>query len=771
MSLRRLARAWPRAIVTTWLVALVVLLARVFGDPGIEISGDPDGLLPVEHRAAEGRPLLLLTATESTVGPEQPDPPDPSGGDDDGASVLQAAAATVAERLGAGRVPLGPPAAELTGWLDAHAFYLLPVAAHEALSRRLSDAAMAEAVDALKARLSSPLFGVSGEDPRRDPLRLQDLARDHSGQLTHLGDAEDMPAELTAAGDLLALDGRSLLMQLRSDEPPSAVLARVDEALLEHPVRAQLVGPGPRRERVRATLQRRAPRMLALGVAGLVLVLSLALRAIRPVLGIVLALLSTLAGMLVLGPPLDPHGLPMLVLLLGFGCEGAMHLTRISPRGWPAAAVLGTALLPLALSPYPAWQQWAVGWLVGVAVVIGLLRLLVPAVLSLLRFEPTPARRGFRLRPLRPLAATMAIAALAAGAWALPQLPFLGIDRTPVSVGEDGPDARVRESFFDPRLVATVRTQGQTPAEALERASEHARALATLVPDDAVRVDSPGRLVLPDSALRSRQRSLRELELADRMEALRELLATRGFRPDAFGEFLRGAGDLDDLPTPQAALDGPLGDWIRGYRSEDGRALLTRVHLPATDDRPPPAVEVGGTTLELVGPAVAARRDHQGFGDWLGVYVAIQLWLGALVIWLATRRLTTAIACTVAAMAAQTAVLAAMVPLDLPVGPALLPALLLVGAAAMIAGARACQAVTEQQRFYATGVLLSGLCQAVAGLTLLASGDPLWSTIGMVVAVGSLLASGAGLFIAPGMMRLLGRSPPSPPPSAKDDSA
>lgn len=758
LSLRRLARTWPRAIVTAWLVALVVLLSRLVGDPGVEISGDPDGLIPTEHRAPQGEPLLLLTARQEALDPEQGE-----------TGVLQAAAAAVAERLGDRRVSLGPPAAELTAWLDAHAFYLLPVGAHETLAERLSDHAMAEAVDALKARLASPLFGVSGEEPRRDPLRLQQLARAHAGHMTHLGDGEDMSAELTAAGDLLALDGLSLLMQLRTDEDPSTLLAELEPVLLEHPVDVALVGPGPRRARGRSTIEQRGPRVLTLGLAGIVLVLSLALRAIRSVAAIVLVLLSALAGVLVLGPPIDPHGLPLLVLLVGFGCEGAMHLTRISPRGWPAAAVLGTALLPLWLSPYPLWHGWSLRWLAAVTVVVVLLRLVVPALLALLRLDPEPARRGFRLRPLRLLAVVMAMAALAAGMWALPRLSYLPIDRTPTPTLDDS-ERHVRERFFDPRQVALTHSSGDSPAGALERASEHARALATLVPDDATRVDSPGRLVLPAPELRSRQRSLVELKLVERMEALRELLSTRGFRPDAFGEFLRGASDLEDLPTPQAALDGPLGDWIRGYLRDDD-TLVTRVHLPPGATGLVPAVEVGDTTLTLHGPAVAARRDRASFEDWLGIYLAVQLWLGALVVWVATRRLSSALACTVAALVAQTATLAVMVPLGLAVGPAVLPALLLVGAAAMIAGARACRAVASDERFYATGVLLSSLCQTAAGLTLVASGESLWSTVGMIVAVGSLLAAGSGLFVAPGMMRLFGggsRRPVDPAPRMED---
>lgn len=768
-SLRRLARAWPRAIATVWLALSLVLLSRVLGDPGVEISGDPEVLLPTEHRTPEGEPLLVLTVEPEALPAEQ-----------DGADLLLSAAAAVAERLGERRVPLGPPAAELTAWVDAHALHLLPVSAHPELAERLSDAAMTQAIDALRARLSSPLFGVSGEDPRRDPLRLQALSQAHAGRLTHLGNADDMPAELTAAGDLLALDGHALLVQLRSDQAPAALLDEVRKALPSPLVSAALVGPDVRRQQHRAAVEERLPSLLTLGLAGLVVVLSLALRAIRPVAAIVLALASVLVGVLALGPPPGPHDVPLLVLLLGFGCEAALHLTRISPRGWPSAAVLGSALLPLWLSPYPAWQGWSLRWLVAVAAVVVVLRLVVPALLVLARFAPAPARSGFRLHPLRSLAVVLAVGAMAGGAWALPQLTTLAIDRTPRTVGPDEPERTVSEAFFDPRLVVRAASQGDTPEQALERAAEHARQLAALVPGDAVRVDSPGRLVLPPDELTARARSLAALQLPARMAALRDLLESRGMRPDAFGEFLRGAASTNDPPTPKAALEGPLGPWIEGYLtrgSGTGVELSTRVHLHPDADAPVPRIETDeGEVIELRGPAVAARRDRQGLHDWLGIYVAAQLWLGALWVWLGTRSLPTALACSCAALAAQTALLAAMVPVGVGLGPAVLPALLLVGAAATIAGGRACRSVAQDERFYATGVLLSALCQVVVGVALVVSGEPLWSQVGLVAAMGAVLAAGAGLFVAPGMMRLFGGDPrpqgpvvapaqaPTPPP-------
>lgn len=747
-----------------WLLATVVALARLLGDPGLTFSGDTSGLLPPEHRAPTDEPLLLLSLDDDSAQP----------GD---AQQLLSAATAVAEQLGDRRVPLGPPATELTAWLDAHRLYLLPTAAHETLAQRLSDPAIAEAVDALRAQLSSPLYGVSGEQPRRDPLRLSGLAQQHAGRLTHLGSDDDMAAELTVAGDLLSLDGRALLMQLRTEDEAAALLEEIESSLEGHPVVAHLVGPRAQQDRVAAAIAQHAPTVATLALAGLVLVLSLALRAIRPVAAIVAALASAIATMLAFGPAPDLHGFALLVLLAGFGCEGAMHLSRISPRGWPAAIVLAGALLPLWLLPYPQWYQSATQWAIGLLVVVALLRLVVPALLATMRFSPQPARRGFVLRPLRPLAVVLAIAALAGGGWSLDRLPHLPIDRTARPASEVAALQAIRERFFDPSAIVRAESVAEAPAAALSASAEHARQLATLVPKDALRVDSPGRLVLPEAQLESRRRSLATLDLPARMDSLREQLVTRGFRPDAFGEFLRGAAQLEQMPTPTAAMEGPLGPWISGYMREqaDGRfALVTRVHLQPDPTVPVPALEVDGAEpLRLMGPAVAARRDRAGFADGLGLALLAQLWFSALVVWIATRRLPIALACAVASLSAQTALLAVMVPLGVGLGAALLPAILLVGAAATIAGARACRSVALGERFYAMGVLLSSLCQAAAGLALVASTDPLWSTIGLVIAVGSMLAAGAGLFVAPGMMRLFGggTTAPTTPPEPSESSS
>jgi len=668
------------------------------------------------------------------------------------------------------RVPLTPPAAEMTAWLDAHALYLLPIEAHEQLDAALTEAAMQDAVDGLKARLSSPMFGVTGEQPRRDPLGLARLTAEGA----RVSETNPLGARPTAKGDLIAQDGRALLIQLQTTRGVEAVERDVSDAVADLPVLTTLVGKIADRARAETTIEGHVRRLVIVTLAGLTFVLAIALRSVRSVLAVMLCIGGAIAVAVLAGPPLTMLALPLVVLLAGFGCEGALHLQRISQRGWPAAAVLGTALVPLLLSPYPAWQAWSWQWAVGIVGVVLVLRLVLPALSSTFGGAGSKAPRGFRLLPARGLAVVLSVGSLAAGAWAAGQLSFRGFDRP--LVDDDTAATRVmRDRFFDPRRVVEAETPGRDAGDAVARSAADARALAELVPEHATQVDSPGRYVLPEAELERRRSALTELKLVDRMDVLFELLSTRGFRPDAFGEFMRGASDLDTLPTPQAALEGPLGPWIARYlqEREDVVVVRNRVVLKGDKASVPEVERDEGPNLVLRGPAIGARLDRDVFADWLGIYIALQLWVGALVVWLGTRSLAVAIGAALAAMSAQTAVLAAMVPLRLPLGPEMVPALLLVGAAGMVAGGRACRAIVLRRPFFATGLLVTGLCQGVAGLALVATGEPAWSRVGLMIAIGAVAASGAGLFIAPGIAKLFrpefGAGPAQPPRAEPED--
>jgi hypothetical protein len=723
-----------------WLV-LCAWIGWALADRGAMASGDLEGLIPVEHRFDPDTRLVLLWF-------------EPGGTTT--SNDLLFTVDRMHEHFADAWQPIAAPAAEIEGWLDAHALYLLPVESHAELVERLGDDSISASVESLRARLSSPFFGLSGEDARRDPLRLRELTRAAArkvGSATRAGHAE-----VTATGDLISSDGTAVLLALRREGDIAPLQAEVDAIVGAGAIHAEIVGPHRVAAEARALVDAQLPRALAVALAGIALVLALALRRLGPAIAILLCLGSGVA-LVVATTPVDPIAMPLLVLLVGFGCEGALHLQRISERGWPAAFVLGTALLALWLSPYPLWTWWSIAWVLAVVVVLAMLRVVLPALLALLRQEGDASPRGFVLEPKPMLAVVVAVATLGAGAWAASTVRVRGAES--IDLGDavrPAAQARLVEAFFDPTLVARSPTHAEDRIAVLNAAANDARVLESLVPDEAARVDSPGSLVLPEDELHRRRVALAELDLAERLDKLGEMLENRGFRPAAFGEFLRAASDPERVPTPSAALDGPLSRWVDRYLegAEPYVVLWSEVHLVPDPDVVPPVLEMDdGRRLELFGPAVAGRTDARVLRDWVGIYALAQLWLAAFLVWLGTRSLAISLSAAVAGLVTETAVLVAMVGLSVPLTPMVVPALLLSGAAAAIAAGRACRAVDEQRPLFAMGLVVVSACQVVAALALVVSGVPAWIHVGYVAAIGAAAASGAGLFVAPGLTRLL----------------
>lgn len=737
-----LGRVWQRALLVAWAVVLVVIAT---GLAGLEIRGDLEALLPVDHRSPAREPLVLLRI----------DPEALERGTEPREAIVEAAVA-LEEALGKERQPLAPPANELTAWFDAHTLYLLPMQRHPELRDRLTDDAIAQAVQGIRARLTSPLFGVSGEDVRRDPLGLHALSGEAGVTQTTFGPRGR--AEVGPTGDLIATDGRSAVVQLRSERDPDALLADIRTALAGRPVTAAVLGPEARRASARNAIRTRLPRLAAAVLAALVLVLGLALRSVKGVLAVLLCVGSAVALLAVSAGSLGPFSTPLFVLLAGFGCEAALRLQRISRRGWPAVVILGAAPVPLLWAPYPGWQALAPWWMLGVALVVLMARTLMPALLDLLGGSVRWPFRGFLLVPNRLLSVLLATALLGAGAWSAERLEYRGADRLALRDPDLSAAHRtLAERFFDPGLVTRLQTTGEDRATALANSSLDARAVRSLVPTDASFVDAPGLYVLTADQLELRRASLLQLDLPNRARALEKALDGRGLEADAFGEFVRGTTDLRRLPTPQAALDGPLGPWIERYTSkaDSGFAVETRVHLAPGVDARAPAVQTDRGVLRLAGPVVAMRRDRVDFRDRMALYGLIQLALGAVIVWLGTRSAAVALSAGLAGLCTQSGLLLGMALFRLPVGPHLLLAFVLVGAAAVVAAGRACRAVDLQRPLIAAGLLVTNLCQVAVGLVLVLMGEPLWAEIGMVIAFGCALASGAGLFVAPGLAALL----------------
>ncbi|HVI03468.1 MAG TPA: hypothetical protein VM869_32465 [Enhygromyxa sp.] len=778
-----LPRPAALAVLAIWAGLTIWALIGLIGASSIW-SGAREGLVPVQHRAARGQPLALVRVDPEALAAASPVDPasaPPDATELDASAVLADAASAIEEALGEQRIPLAPPKAEINRWLDAHALYLLPIETHESLAARLSDASMLAEVQGLEARLSSPLFSVSGEQPRRDPLGIRELTKAEVGRLGHVAEipGSDDP-QVSPSGDLLAASGDRVLIALRSDRSPEELLLALRSAVQQLPVEVALIDPGVIEA---ATAQQLAgadqrwgdgPTVTIAGFAALVLLLSLVMRRLIPVLALALCLASVwVISMFAivelklidggLGGGVELGSAALLLVLLGFACDAALRLQRIGVGGWASLLITAGALLPLLLTPYPLWQRWALIWPAVFLLSAGVMRVVLPSLLELSRGDFEWRRPGFRLAPMPVLAVGICVALTAAGAWANQQLRYRPGTRLPTAVSEAATlERELIEHFFDPTMIVEAHSSAEhdpkkfeTPeAAALDAAASDVATLAQLVPVEARRIDSPGSFVLPHEELLARKRALQQLKLGERMEALELLLTDQGLRAEAFGEFVRGATDIEDLPSAQAALDGPLGPWIAGYMHDD--VLRSRVELRGREGLPsiPLTDERMAELPRLRGPAIAAMVDQREFDDRLGLAMLAGLWLSAFLVWLGTGSLGIAVSVALVAVASECGVLFGLSLLDQSVGPHLLPILMVVGAAAAVAGGRACRAVSLGQPIVARGQLLSGGCQVVIGVVLLTSAQPVWRELGLALAMGSALACGLGLFATPGLAML-----------------
>jgi hypothetical protein len=755
------------------------------------IIGGVEDLLPMEHRPPAGSHLRL-----SLRGPAAAD------------SWPQ-----IVDQLGPqlpGHFPLSPPPAEARGWLDAHILYRIAPSEHAALAARLEPAAMRAAVAGIRARLASPLFGVSDEQPRRDPLGLRALGAADPGYLGAGAASAPIP---TASGDLLSADGRTLLLYLRTGLPPAHLHAWASAQLSARfgvdtgielnvfPITAN-VAPTER-----SSL--RLVDLLAATFAALVLVLTLGLRRTRIALALVVVVAAA-APLVVLLAGARWLDAPVLLALLGVVLALAVPLAVHRGVGVLGPCLrLALALTPLLLLPYPVWQRWAWVWalaLLGLALVV---RGLGPPLLRLCAARPPAPRRARPPRRWPPLVAfAVLLALLAAGTWSSRH-----VAEVPYDLG--AADAALAAEFFPPSRVAELRAIGADEPAALGAAVDDAARLAALGPEVAVRVDAPGSLLLSGAEAEARKAALAGLDLPGRIDLLRVALTEQGLRPDAFGEFIR-ALDPNRLPTPAAALAGPLAGWLATRLERDGTGVAALSRVLLAEDLP------ADLTLpaDLRGPAVFAHAEARARDARLGLLLAAAAWLSAFLTWLSARRLAVALTAALVGLAAQAGALALLVAAGGVGLPLLLPALLLVGACAAELAARACAAPVPADSSIPGAVApvlrdssipgavepvpadssipgavesvlgdssipgavepvpadssipgaaapvpaairdrpaLVVACQVAPALVLLATPEPAWRSFGLVLGFGGLLGLALATRVAPGLCALLRR--------------
>ena len=655
-SLRRLARAKPLPVLAIWF-ALCAWIGWTLSDRGVVANGDLNGLTPAEHRAAAETSLVLVWI----------DPAGPHTSED-----LRVAVDRLHDHFGADWWPIAPPAAEVSGWLDAHALYLLPSDAHDKLVKRLGDESISASVESLRARLSSPLFGMTGQDARRDPLRLRQLAREAATDLAPARRGADLGADVTPAGDLISRDGTAVVLMLRRNVEVAALETEVQSTLGEGGIKSAVVGPRRTGAEAKRLVEESLPRMLAIAFAGIAVVLAVALRKLGPAVAILLCLISGVA-LVAAVVPLDAVALPLVVLLAGFGCEGALHLQRISERGWPAALVLGTAILALLLSPYPIWTAWSWIWLLAVFTVLAMLRIVLPAILAVLRSStdwsarrlPAQADAACRGDRVCGRIGSRRVRGRAGG----------GPRRRPDRSGPAGPDPgadATRRGVLRPDLDRPRTHARRRPHRRADQRCPRRAGAGEFGPGRShARGQPPAALSFPKTSCIGGGSRWRTWTSGAGSTSWARCSRTGDFAPAAFGEFLRAASDPGRAPSPGAALDGPLSRWVERYVEGEPPelALYSEVHLTPDPESVPPVLETQTRRLELFGPAVAARLDARSLRDWVGIYALSQLWICALLVWLGTRSLAISISAAMAALVTETATLALMIPAGIPLTP------------------------------------------------------------------------------------------------------
>lgn len=741
----------------------------VVGVRGIALSGSMSTL----HREidqAPAAPAMLLVRLPTDDGSQERSVRDAD-------QVLTRVSVTLADALGERRVPLAPPASAVAGWLDAHGMYLLPRAAHPALEARLGRPEMEASVAAIRAQLASPVFGVSGLQPRRDPLDLRGLLLEHRGSLGFV--ESDTRAIPTGIGDLRARDTDSLLVGLRRDVALDEVMDIARDVATQESVRIDLVGGRAWSAARERHLRTEAPRLLLLLLSVATLGLSIGMRAVSPAVQRVALGVGVVGCALLSTNTVAPLTVPTLVTGWGLVLAAAAWRPRghLARTGWVCLAL---CFAPLWLMPQNPWQHWAHTWPFAVALAVMLTRALSPRARddgeSREHTDPRPqhSRRLVSAAVVIVLGAAASLSVQKMKLRASAQVPF-----GPPALREAG--YFTDRHFFVEHNLVSFDVVGGSAVEVLDRAPASIEPLASLLPDRAVQLNSPGSFVLPAASLTHRRRSLRAMRIEDRMVDLKEILTSEGLRAVAFNEFLNAATQLERFPDASTALDSPLADWIgRFIREEDDRAVLTHqleLRRPSVDDLS--ALTEAGTPR---GPAIAGIIERRDIDHQLAVLALVQLWIVGIVSWLGARNLGVALVAATTTGCSWAASLSAAALLGIRLGPQLYPVLLGVAALSAVGALRTLDLTRPgdppRPRAH-TFELLPPALLALSGAALLGTRQPWWAEAGALLALGALLGAAIGRFSARGLLDIFAArphantpptdegAPPSAPPEAQ----
>lgn len=706
------------------------------------VSGAVDSLHAEIDRARASPSMLLVRIDASrNIGAATQDPD----------RILDRVAVRIADELLEARVPLAPPAAAVEGWLDTHGMYLLPISSHPRVSRRLEREEMEASVAAIRARLSSPVHGVGGLNPRRDPLSLQPLLFGERGAMSYVD--MDGRAMATGTGDLRARRTESLLIGLRGDADETRVRGIADRVSESDPVRIDLVGVQAQDKMRLTLLEGLLPKIALLLLSAGLATVAFARRSTTHALRAVGLSILSVACFAPFGPSMDPLSIPIWCALLAT-CIAILARPRARESAG-ALVILATSLTPLLALTHAPWQHMIWTWIWPATITLAVaLRLCFRGVSDAhardddppLANAPPEAFASFSTRA-RSVAICLCVFLIAA-------LTLQEFEVAPSSDFEFG-SAHAREleravarDFFVERNVVRFESEGSTVNEVLDRSPLTLKPLRVLLGDVANRVDSPGSFVLPGELLESRRRSLRTLNIDEKIGDLREILQAQGFRDEAFNEFLNGATELRRFPDAKAALESGLGEWIRRFiRTEDDRVILSHeFELRRTDPTFLPIITQVGTPR---GAAISTMIEVRDFEASLAKLLLTQLWLITFITWASSRSLNQAITSGLCTAGTLAAVLVLTTTARFSMGAPLFPILLICGATA--------GAVTRIDPEVSGAKWKSWFCvwQASAGLALLSTGQAGWIEFGLTLTFGLVVAVGFARFVAPGIEQML----------------
>ena len=198
--------------------------------------------------------------------------------------------------------------------------------------------------------------------------------------------------------------------------------------------------------------------------------------------------------------------------------------------------------------------------------------------------------------------------------------------------------------------------------------------------------------------------------------------------------------------------------------SDDGVVLRHHLELRRIEPGLLDALEGLGTPR---GPVVAGLQERLRVPDELLTLMLTQLWLVALIVWLASRSLADASVSALGVAAAWALTLALAHAVQIPIGAHAYPVLLVIGGLSGVASARAVdrRALATRRPFAGLG---TATIQGAAGAALLASGVTLWRDPGLLILAGVLAGAAFARLIAPQLKAMITRAPVTTPTTSAD---